>query len=67
MYSPAVLQLSSELVDEYLKRLERDGHTREYGDGALDGISFTLEFLQAMIHLRENKSRFMKEEQNVKT
>lgn len=58
----AILELKHEVVKEYIERLERQGHTTEYVDGVLDGMSFVLEFYQTMIKLNNMKERLLKAE-----
>lgn len=58
----AILELKHEVVKEYIERLERQGHTDEYVDGALDGMSFVLEFYQTMLKLNKAKERLLREE-----
>jgi len=55
------------LVKEFMDRLERNGHSDEYIDGALEGMSFAIEWLRGLHMLELNKNKYMREEWNVKT
>lgn len=61
----AVMELKHDVVKEFIDRLERQGYSHEYVDGALEGMSFVLEFYQTMIKLQNVKQKLLKEEHNV--
>lgn len=60
-----VLELKHEVVKEFIEKLERRGQSKDYVDGALEGMSFVLEFYQSMVALNKMKYRLLKEEQDV--
>lgn len=56
------ITITSEMAQEYIARLEREGKSKDYVDGSLDGMSFVLEFLQSMMKLSEIRKELIRKE-----
>lgn len=56
-----------ELIEEFVLKLENQGHTEDYIDGALHGYQFAHEFYLTLVTLSNNKEKYIKQEWNVKT
>lgn len=59
--------IGPEIIQEFITKLERDGKSKDYVDGMLEGMSFVLEFYLGVAKLSAIKDRLMKEEYSVST
>jgi hypothetical protein len=59
--------IDSEIAQEFIERLERQGKSDEYIGGVLEGMSFVLEFYAGMVQLYRRQKELIKEEHNVST
>jgi len=57
--------IDSDIVQEFIARLERQGHTDDFIDGALEGMSFVLEFYAGMVQLYRRQKELIRKEYNV--
>lgn len=59
--------ITDDLVKGFIDRLERQGYTKDYIDGALEGMSWVIEFYQTMRSLEKTREKLIREEHNVST
>lgn len=59
--------IGPDMIKEFMDKLERDGKSKDYVDGMLEGMSFVLEFYLGAVTLRGKIDQLIKEEYNVPT
>lgn len=60
-----MLVITDELVKGLIDRLERQGYSKEYVDGALEGVSWTVELYFMMHNISRSRKKWIKEEEHV--
>ncbi len=58
-------QTYTDLIEEYIQKLQDQGHTEDYINGALEGYIFAHQMIQSLVHLLENKNKYMMQEYQV--
>jgi len=57
--------IDSDIAQEYIERLERQGRSEDYINGVLEGMSFVLEFYAGMVQLYRRQKELIRKEHNV--
>ena len=60
-----MLVITDELVKGLIDRLERQGQSKEYVDGVLEGVSWTLELYRSLVSIEKNKEKWIRQEHDV--